>query len=266
VLTSPKTDLPGFIRGLDSAATRVAPVAGRLADLFSKGATTFGAIVPSDLANTIDQFASTEKAALPSLPPTRALLTAGTEFLAAAQPGLRALPADAPNLVQTFKIATPPLARAGSLASGITGVIGALQRVATLPDTADTLVRLTQSLRTLVPALTYINPFQTQCNYLGLWTRNVDSTISQGDELGTWFRAIIVENPLEDLPSQKPSPTLHDVTQPDAGQNGSCTEGNQGYVPGRQVIGPPGGTQPDYTEQTIPGTLLQRVMANGGKP
>jgi hypothetical protein len=244
----------------------VAPVAGRLADLFSQGATTFGAIVPQDLANTIEQSAATEKQALPSFPPTRSLLSAGVEFLRAAQPGLKALPVDAPNLVDTFRIATPPLARAGSLANGITGVINALRHVATLPDTTDALARLTQSLHTVVPALTYINPMQTQCNYIGLWTRNVDSTISQGDELGTWFRAVIVENPLEDLPSPRPSPLLHDIPQPDTGQNGQCTEGNQGYTPGKQVIGPPGGTQPGYTEQTIPGTLLQRVMANGGKP
>jgi virulence factor Mce-like protein len=266
VLTSPRTDLAGFIQGLNSAATRVAPVAGRLADLFDKGATTFGALVPQDLANTIEQAAATEKQALPSLPPTRSLLSAGVDFLRAAQPGLRALPADAPNLVQTFQIATPPLARAGTLANGITGVIDALRHVATLPDTTDALVQLTHSLQTVVPALTYINPMQTVCNYVGLWTRNVDSTISQGDALGTWFRATIVENPLEDLPSPGPSATLHNVPQPDTGQNGSCTEGNQGYTPGKQVIGPPGGTQPDHTEQTIPGTLVQRVMANGGKP
>jgi virulence factor Mce-like protein len=266
VLTSSKTDLRGFIRGLDSAATRVSPVAGQLADLFSRGATTFGAIVPADLAGTIEQAAATERQALPSLPPTRGLLKAGTEFLAAAQPGLRELPSAAPNLARTLQISGPPLARAGRLATGVTGVVNALKRVAGLPDTTDALTTLTQSLQTVVPALTYINPMQTQCNYLGLWTRNIDSTISQGDQLGTWFRATIVENVLEDLPSSTPSPLLHDVPQPDTGQNGSCTEGNQGYVQGKQEIGPPSGTQPDYTEQTIQGTLAQRVAANGGQP
>jgi hypothetical protein len=263
ILTSPQTDLTGFIRGLESAAVRVEPVAGQLTDLFGKGATTFGAIVPADLAATIEQAATTEKVALPSLAPTRGLLHAGVLFLHSAQPGLKLLPTAAPQLAETLRISTPPLARAGSLATGVTGVVGALRHVAQLPDTTDALNRLTQSLRTVVPALQYINPMQTQCNYLGLWTRNIDSTISQGDQLGTWFRATIVENPLEDLPSAKPSPLLHDVPQPDTGQNGSCTEGNQGYAPGQQ-IGPPPGTQPGYTEQTIPGTLVQRVMANGG--
>jgi virulence factor Mce-like protein len=265
VLTSPQTDLSGFIRGLESAATRVEPVAGQLTDLFGKGATTFGAIVPADLAATIEQAASTERAALPSFAPTRGLLHAGTVFLQTAQPGLKLLPIAAPQLAEALRVATPPLARAGRLATGVTGVIGALRHVAQLPDTTDALTQLTQSLRTVVPSLTYINPMQTQCNYLGLWTRNIDSTISQGDQLGTWFRATIVENPLEDLPSATPSPSLHDVPQPDTGQNGSCTEGNQGYAAGQQ-IGPPPGTEPDYTEQTIPGTLAARVAANGGQP
>jgi virulence factor Mce-like protein len=266
VLTSPRTDLPGFIRGLDSAATRVSPVAGQLADLFSQSATTFAAIAPRDLAGTIEQAATTEKAALPSLKPTTGLLRAGAAFLTDAEPGLKLLPSAAPNLARTLQISGPPLARAGRLATGITNVVGALKHVANLPGTTDALDTLTASLHTVVPALTYINPMQTQCNYLGLWTRNIDSTISQGDQLGTWFRATLVENPLEDLPSADPSPLLHDVTQPDAGQNGSCTEGNQGYVAGKQEIGPPPGTLPDHTEATIPGTLLARVMANGGQP
>jgi virulence factor Mce-like protein len=265
-IASPRTDLAGFVTGLNSAATRVSPVAGQLADLFDKGATTFGAIAPGDLANTITQAANTERAALPSLAPTTALLKAGSEFLNASQPGLKLLPNAAPTLTRTLAISGPPLGRAGTLATGITNVVGALDHVAKLPDTTDALVRLTQSLQQLIPTLQYVDPMQTTCNYLGLWTRNIDSTISQGDTLGTWFRASIIENPLEDLPSATPSPTLHDVLQPDTGQNGSCTEGNQTYVVGKQEIGNPPGTQPDYTENTPPGTLEQRVAAENGKP
>jgi virulence factor Mce-like protein len=265
-LASPRTDLAGFVNGLNSAATRVDPVAGQLADLFDKGATTFGAIAPSDLANTLTQAASTEQGVLPSLKPTTALLKAGSEFLNASQPGLKLLPSAAPTLTRTLAVAGPPLGRAGTLANGVTNVVGALEHVAKLPDTTDALVRLTQSLQTLTPTLQYVDPMQTTCNYLGLWTRNIDSTISQGDTLGTWFRASIIENPLEDLPSPSPSSTLHDVLQPDTGQNGSCTEGNQTYIAGKQEIGNPPGIQPDHTENTIPGTLEQRVAAEGGQP
>jgi virulence factor Mce-like protein len=264
-LAAPQTDLAGFVRGLASAATRVAPVASPLADLFDKGARTFGAIVPSDLAATIDQAAQTEAGALPSLAPTTGLLNAGRAFLAAAQPGLKLLPSAAPQLASTLRVTAPPLARAGTLATGFTNVIGALQHVATLSATTDALVQLTQSLKSLIPTLTYINPMQTECNYVGLWTRDVDSTISQGDSLGTWFRATIIEQPTEDLPSASPSSTLHDDLQPDAGQNGSCTEGNQTYQPGQRIGNPPG-TQPVKTEATVQGTMEQRVAAEDGKP
>lgn len=265
VLSNPQTRLAGFVQGLSSAAQTVAPVSGQLADLVGAGARTLEAIKPADLAATINQAAVTEQAALPSLAPTSALLKAGTDFLVSAEPGLRLLPTAAPPFTRTLQIAGPVLARARTLATGISGVIEALQRVAKLPDTTDSLVQLTQALRTTIPTLTYVNPMQTQCNYLGLWTRNIDSTISQGDQLGTWFRATIIENPLEDLPSAGPSPTLHIVPQPDAGQNGTCAQGNQGYAQG-QWIGAAPGFLPNHTEQTIPGTLAQRVAANGGKP
>jgi ABC-type transporter Mla subunit MlaD len=265
VLAAPQTRLAGFVQGLASAAEAVAPVSGQLADLVGVGASTLAAIKPNDLAATINQAAVTEQAALPTLSPTRALLNAGTNFLRSAEPGLRLLPSAAPPLTRTLRIAGPVLARARTLATGITGVVDSLRRVAQLPDTTDALTQLTDTLRSTIPTLTYVNPMQTQCNYLGLWTRNIDSTISQGDTLGTWFRFTLIENPLEDLPSQGPSPTLHDIPQPDAGQNGSCEQGNQVYAPG-QWIGPSPGVKPNHTEQTIPGTLAQRVAANGGNP
>ena len=37
--------------------------------------------------------------------------------------------------------------------------------------------------------LAFANPFQTVCNYLGLWTRNTTRRSSQGDRPGGWFRA-----------------------------------------------------------------------------
>jgi hypothetical protein len=107
---------------------------------------------------------------------------------------------------------------------------------------------------------------QTQCNYLGLWTRNVTSSISQGDSLGTWFRfTALLTNLDENVSSPKPAVDLHVNPQPDTGQNGQCETGNQGFVNG-QHIGPAPGVQPDHTETTIPGGQNARVESNGGKP
>jgi virulence factor Mce-like protein len=266
VLTSSRTDLPGFIRGLDSAAHAAAPVATQLADFFDAAATTFGAIKPADLGATLDQAALTERVGTPALTPARALLRAGTSFLQAAEPGLREVPVAAPAVARTLAIAGPPILQSRTLAPRIDSVVEALRRLSRLPDTTDAVEQLTSTVKTTVPFLQFFNPTQVKCNYVGLWTRNVTGAISQGDDLGTWFRFIApLTNLQENSPTGVATPNLHVDPVPDEGQNGQCELGNETFVDG-QHIGAAPGTQADFTEQTIPGTELQRTLSNGGKP
>ena len=266
VLTSSRANLPGFIRGLDSAAHAAQPVAGQLADFFDAAATTFAAIPPAALGDTIEQAALTERVGTPALVPARALLRAGTSFLQAAEPGLREVPVAAPTVARTLAIAGPPILRSRTLAPQIDQVIGALRHVSRLPDTTDAVNQLASTVKTTVPFLQFFNPTQVKCNYIGLWTRNVTGSISQGDNLGTWFRFIApLSNLQENSPTAVATPNLHVDPVPDAGQNGQCELGNETFIDG-QHIGPAPGQQADFTEQTVPGTQLQRTLSNGGKP
>jgi hypothetical protein len=95
-------------------------------------------------------------------------------------------------------------------------------------------------------------PAQTVCNYLGLWTRNVPSTISEGDDSGTWFRTLVVASTEEASASAGPTPNLHlnpygNTAAP--GQVHECETGNEPYKPG-QHIGHAPGNQGTETEKT----------------
>jgi hypothetical protein len=87
---------------------------------------------------------------------------------------------------------------------------------------------------------------------MGLWTRNVPSTISEGDNSGTWFRTLVVGGADEASASAKPAPNLHvnpygNTAAP--GQTHECENGNEPYLPG-QRIGHVPGNQGARTENT----------------
>jgi hypothetical protein len=93
---------------------------------------------------------------------------------------------------------------------------------------------------------------QTRCNYLGLWTRNANSSISEGDANGNWFRTLVIANTAEFTSAAEPAPDLHANPYPHTaapGQDGECEAGNEGYDRG-QTIGNPPGNQGRSTEPT----------------
>jgi hypothetical protein len=112
------------------------------------------------------------------------------------------------------------------------------------------------SARSLASALEVIAPFQTRCNYLGLWGRNVPQVISEGDSLGTWFRFIPIVQVEEMLQSARAAGSLHAMPVADTGAGGECEPGNDTFVPGQQ-IGPAPGVQPGATERTFPPTFVE---------
>jgi hypothetical protein len=95
---------------------------------------------------------------------------------------------------------------------------------------------------------------QTVCNYLGLWTRNVPSTISEGDSSGTWFRTLVIAAADEAQARAEPSPNLHANPYGNSaapGQERECEVGNEPYREGRQIGNVPG-NQGAVTEETRP--------------
>ncbi len=265
-LASSQTDLHGFITGVNSAVAAIAPVAEPLRQLFDGGATTFAALERESaaLGAAIEKSPSTEREATAGFIALQPLLREATAFARDANPALRILPRASRRLASALRTSGPALGRARALASPLDDVLARTRSLARMPALSGALRRLTYVVDEAVPLLTYINPFQTKCNSLGLWFRNVPSLGSEGDAMGTWFRFTPVSQPLELLPKATRSPDLHYAPLGDVGQNGECEYGNELFVPNKQTVGPVPGTQPLATEGTIPGTLADNIKHEHG--
>jgi hypothetical protein len=253
-LAARDTNLAGLLRAADRTLGELAPVAPQLGRLITSGATTAGAFdrARPELGRVVEQLPATEASG------TRALGVA-RPVLADADGLLNDLHRGAPYIVPAVSrvhaaLATgiPTLRDTTGLASRLKDTLHAVEQLSADPSTARTLTRLREALASLTPTLDFLAPLQTRCNYIALWMRNVDSTISEGDNTGTWFRTLVIGATNEFLASKTPASTLHVNPYPHTaapGQGGECEAGNEPYLPGQQVGNVPG-DQGSQTEAT----------------
>ncbi len=134
-LSSPKTELRNFFPSLGAAAAQAAPVAEVQARWFGEMATTFAAISrdPNALRETIEES-----------PPT---LEAATE---------------------SFRVQTPFLARfeTPELADRVEELFRAAEDLGDNPNTLLALRDLRTAVHVTKPAIKFVAPYQTVCNYL----------------------------------------------------------------------------------------------------
>ena len=252
-LADRRTDLAGAIRGLRAASSTLAPVSRQLTGLVDGAAVTLAAVARArgGLGAALEEGPRVTVAGTRALRGIRPPLDETTALLGELRPGLRALPPAALRVTRALSEGGPVLRRVPPLAARAEGSLRALGQVARDPARPGALRELTAVVASLARTLEFANPFQTRCNYLGLWTRNVPSVVSEGDGYGTWFRFIAIVKPDEILPATSAAPDLHVNPYPDEGQDGQCEPGNEVWRAGRQ-IGPVPGRQPGETESTRP--------------
>jgi virulence factor Mce-like protein len=255
-LADPRTRLGALVPALERVASEVAPVAPQLGHMIESADVTFGALasVRDQLGQTITELPPTELQATRTLRVVRPLLADATLLMRDARPGTRLLPTAAVRLDHAIDTGLPVLRRALTLADDLKATLGAVETLARDPSTTTALQKLDATLAVAGPLLDYVAPMQTRCNYLGLWTRNANSSISEGDSGGNWFRTLVVANTAEFTSASEPAPELHATPYPHSaapGQDGECEAGNEGYDPGRQIGSPPG-NQGRSTEPTDP--------------
>jgi virulence factor Mce-like protein len=250
-LAAADTDLRGLIDGLECAAAAVAPVSEQLGSLVRGADTTLGALdsARGALDETLVEAPPTLTTSSRALRRITPVLADGAALARDLRPGTRLLPGTATGLARFSRRGEPVLRRAIDLGPDLEDTLNAVGRLVASPDTGGAVRGLTKVVASLAPTLRAVNPFQVKCNYLGVWTRNASSTISEGDDLGTWFRFIPIYQPSEVLQSAEPAPELH-VT-PYGNVDGECETGNEPYLPGRR-IGNPEGRQAGATETTTP--------------
>ncbi|HWE11466.1 MAG TPA: MlaD family protein [Solirubrobacteraceae bacterium] len=267
-LSSPRTNLGGFFRGLAGYVGALAPVAQTQASLFTNLDTTFralaGVAVPS-LQDTISQTPPMFEATITGSAVIRPFLTDTAALLGDLRPGAATLPQSAPVLAQTFAIGTRNLPGTAALDRRTVALSKSVAGYGQTPAVQQGLDRLTLTLSKLGPPLAFLTPAQTSCNYVTLFLRNGAGLLSEHVSQGTLLR--FVQIAIDDLPGRESGPSSHVYTGAAGGASGplhvnpypytnapgqpaACAAGNEPYSAAHAVIGNPAGHLSLKTEVT----------------
>ena len=279
-LSDPDTQLDEFFKQIGRASAQVAPVAEAQARLFGEMADTFEAIGrnPDALRATIEKNPPTLDTAITSFQIQRPFLHEFADLSRRLIPAARVLPVALPRLNAAFRVGEPVVRRSVILNNATADLFEALGDLAEDPNTLLGLRDLSTLVKNAGPLFTYLNPFQSVCNYATYFLSGLSSHLSEGTPNGTAQRVLVkldnsdsdnritdfADRP-DDLP-ENVDPTgaknkkgdnlwvMHGTPYTpaiDAQGNANCVAGNWGYVDndlspeGRQGRYPAADGQPD---------------------
>jgi phospholipid/cholesterol/gamma-HCH transport system substrate-binding protein len=255
-IVAPSSNFGGFWRALESLSATVAPVAEAQASMFVALDLTFGAfarVARPYIQETISKSPSTLAAANADLPVLRPFLHDSQRFFAALQPGAKSLGETSPTIAASLHAGVPALNRSPILDAQFVPTAEALLAFQRAPGVFNGLDLLINTNRTLGPAIKFIAPAQTVCNYATLTFGNLANAAGQGNGLGNWLNFISFTPPegpnAESGPASVPANGggsestanhLHYNPFPNTaapGQPHGCEAGNEIYEPGVTRIG-----------------------------
>jgi len=166
-LADPQTELDQFFLQIGRASAQAAPVARTQALLFTDMADTFAAISasPQALQDTIEKAAPTMDVSIDSFRVQQPFLTDFTDLSARLRPAAAELPRSLPAINAAFETGTPVLPRTVELNENLEGALGEAEDLFANPNTLLALRDLDTALTVSRPALEFITPYQTVCNY-----------------------------------------------------------------------------------------------------
>lgn len=249
-LVDPSTNFGGFWEALEDLSATVAPVAETQASMFVALDRTFAAFARVSrpfIQETIVKGPPTLDAVTADLPALRPFFRDSSRFFTAFKPGARALGETSPTINAALRAGIPALNRSPAFYAQLTPTAEALLDFQSAPGVFNGLDLLIDTNEVLDPAIKFIAPAQTTCNYLSLVFNNLADAFSESNGNGNWLGAIVFEPPsgpnAESAPSSAPANGpearnhLHFNPYPKTGQGGVCEAGNEQYVGGQTVIG-----------------------------
>jgi ABC-type transporter Mla subunit MlaD len=249
-IVAPDTNFGGFWRALEQLSATVAPVAETQASMFVALDRTFGAFARVSrpfIQETIVKGPGTLDALNADLPVLRPFFDDSARFFTALKPGAKALGETSPTIDAALRAGIPALNRSPAFYAQLTPTAEALLAFQESPGVLTSLGVFVDSNKLLAPAIKFIAPAQTTCNYLSLAFLNLADAFSETNGSANWLGAIGFEPPdgpnAEGAPASAPANGpearnhLHFNPYPRTGQDGVCEAGNERYVPGQTVIG-----------------------------
>ena len=272
-LSDPDTRLERFVTTIAAAAGEVAPVAAEQAEMFVNLDTTFTALasVAPSLSETIAETPPTFAVATETMPTIRPFLANSAALFSELNPGIDALVDAAPETADALEAGVAPLNDSPKLNRELEPTAESLQAFNDNATVRSGLTRLEQTMDTFAPAIRYIGPSQTVCNYWSILFNNLASVTSVGGrDGGRWQRVSVFEPP--EGPNNEGSYAsgpanggsdgdnfLHFNPYPNTAAPGQdtveCEAGNEPYLAGRQVIGNVPGNQGIGTADQLPSQL-----------
>jgi virulence factor Mce-like protein len=265
-LSRPETDLDRLFVELGGTAAQVAPVARTQAALFTDMADTFEALsaYPEELQDTIEKGAPTMDVAIDSFRVQRPFLADFTDLSSRLRPAARELPRSLPSLSRALAEGTPVLPRTVGLNERLEGAFSEAEDLFENPVTLLALRELDTALTVSRPALEFIAPYQTVCNYLNYFIHPLGEAQSMVQAGPTGGGTVLNQNiklpnlqqqngygssegsrPWDILAGQRPQGATDALGQPlmrfyapahqpaiDAQGNADCQNGQNGYPNG----------------------------------
>ncbi len=273
-LASPRTGVGRLFRALADTAAEVAPVAETQAQMFVSLESTFGAfaeVARPFIQQSISEAPPTFDTLIRTAPRIRGFLGHSAALFHDLRPGIKALSESSPTVAAAFETGARVLPGAPRLNAQLPPTARALEAFALNSDVQGGIRRSTQFFDLLTPALRFVAPAQTVCNYGTLLARNAQDLLSLGDGIGTAQRFLVMSAGQTDSftgvnapnsengPSSAPANSatfennnyLHTNPYPNTaspGQTHECEAGNEPYIAGRTVIGNVPGNQGTLTE------------------
>jgi virulence factor Mce-like protein len=253
-IVEPSSNFAGFWRSLEALSATVAPVAETQASMFVALDRTFAAFARVSrpyIQETIEKSPPTLDEVNSDLPVLRPFLTDTARFFTALRPGVKALAKTSPVIAESLHAGIPVLNASPVLNEQLPPTAEALLDFQEAPGTMTGLKLLTDTNGVLKPALTYIAPSQTVCQYWSLAFSEVANAASQGNSNGNWLAFISFappegpnsESTFASAPANDPNDKenhLHYNPYPQTaapGQKKVCEAGNEKFVRAKTVIG-----------------------------
>jgi phospholipid/cholesterol/gamma-HCH transport system substrate-binding protein len=166
-LSDPDTELDEFFRQIGRASAQAAPVAHTQALLFTDMADTFAAISasPRALQDTIEKAAPTMDVSIDSFRVQRPFYADFTDLSSRLRPAVAELPRSLPAINSAFKVGTPVLPRTVELNENLESALNEAKDLLENPNTLLALKDIDTALTVSRPAIQFISPYQTVCNY-----------------------------------------------------------------------------------------------------
>jgi virulence factor Mce-like protein len=258
-LADPSTLLGRQIGAYAATVAELGLAPEALAGIIEGGAQTLAALEAAgpELERGIELSPETLSVGTEALATLRPVLARARVITARLRPASALLPSTAKRLEKAARATTPVLGRARGLGPLLDDAFVELEGLAASEPSVPALDSLSSALPGLRSGTEFIAPYQTVCNYVAIASRNVASTVAEGNDSGNWLRFAGILQPTEMLSSENPAPELHFNPYPNGaapGQPRECEAGREPYLPGQRLGNVPG-DQGLGTEATTPESI-----------